>query len=407
MKCDIKAFSKLKEISHYDSWYKDTLATLRAQGVDIVLDPDYSPDPNSYEETVEWEGIQAFAYAMLRYAIRPMELREFVDAHSETSDAQQVFILMTDHVRHSTYADITTRDMLQQIITTRLDFKTWSKSSYEFVVTFNQMFELYNKQQGSDFMRINQAMMRTYMQNALSGIKTFQEISDRETDRMIMGGPPFNYKEYMTAVKSAASKMDVARRKRNSRDINLAMHGDLEDEEPGPTNKEYEINEAKRKFRNPSDYASQMNKETWTSLSKETQEIWDKIGKEDKAKLLNYGMDRAERARKANVHELEDKKEIKVNNHELSEPDVASEEKVEDAPSENPTINVNNVLTGVRSEAHPGDPRRMLGSSKPSTKSSLEAMYHRLGTSYDSEESDSSSSDEDSETGEDFREGGW
>jgi hypothetical protein len=150
-----------------------------------------------------------------------------------------------------------------------------------------------------------------------------------------------------------------------------------------------------------------MNKETWTSLSKETQEIWDKIGKEDKAKLLNYGMDRAERARKANVHELEDKKEIKVNNHELSEPDAASEEKVEDAPPENPTINVNNVLTGVRSEAHPGDPRRMLGSSKPSTKSSLEAMYHRLGTSYDSEESDSSSSDEDSETGEDFREGGW
>jgi hypothetical protein len=269
------------------------------------------------------------------------------------------------------------------------------------------MFDLYNKQQGNIHLRINQDMMRTYMQNALAGIRAFQEVSDRETDRMIMGGPPFNYEEYMTAVKSVASKLDVTRKSKNQREINMLLYGESGEEDMEEVSRELEVNEAKRKFRNPSDYAAQMNKETWTSLSKETQEVWDTIAKEDKAKLLNYGMDRAERARKANVHELNDTKEITANTHELSDPSHDEGEDPDAEEKEAPTINVNNVLTGVRSEAHPGDPRRMLGSSKPTIKSSLEAMYHRLGVNYDSDDSGSESSENESEDRTDFHKGGW
>jgi hypothetical protein len=406
MKCDIKAFTKLKDIASYDPWFKDTMATLRAQGIDIVLDPNYRPDPNSYDENVEWDGIQAFSYAMLRYTVRPIELRQYVDAHSEDSDAQRVFILMTDHVRNSTYAIIVTREMLQEIITTRLNFKTWTKSAYEFVVTLDQMFELYNNQQSNVHLHINESMKRTYMQNALMGIRAFQEVTDRETDRMIMGGTPFNYNEYMTAVKSVASKIDVTRKSKNSRDVNLHLLDDEGIEDIDLSSREYDINEVKRKFRNPSDYASQMNKETWTSLSKETQEIWDNISKEDKAKLLNYGMKRAERATKTNVHELEDKKDITVNTHEITPPeeDLGSEES-KDSTGDNGSINVNNVLTGIRSEAHAGDPRRMMGTSQPAVKKSLEARMARLYRNYEDDES-SRSSDESDESEQDFRMGG-
>lgn len=406
MKCDIKAFTKLKDIANYDPWFKDTMATLRAQGIDIVLDPNYQPDPNSYDENVEWDGIQAFSYAMLRYTIRPIELRQYVDAHSEDSDAQRVFILMTDHVRNSTYAIIVTREMLQEIITTRLNFKTWTKSAYEFVVTLDQMFELYNNQQSNVHLHINESMKRTYMQNALMGIRAFQEVTDRETDRMIMGGTPFSYNEYMTAVKSVASKIDVTRKSKNPRDVNFHLLDDEGTEDIDLSSKEYDINEVKRKFRNPSDYASQMNKETWTSLSKETQEIWDNISKEDKAKLLNYGMKRAERATKANVHELDDTKDITANTHEITPPeeDLSSEES-KDSPSDNGSINVNNVLTGIRSEAHAGDPRRMMGTSQPAIKKSLEARMARLYRNYEDDESSRSSDDSD-ESGQDFRMGG-
>lgn len=406
MKCDLKAFTKLKDIANYDTWYKDTLATLRAQGIEVVLDPNYYPDPTSYEENVEWDGIQAFTYAMLRYAIRPIELRQYVEAHSEDSNAQRVFILMTDHVRNSTYAIIVTREMLQEIITTRLNFKTWTKSTYEFVVTLDQMFDLYNKQQSNTHLHINESMKRTYMQNALMGVRAFQEVTDRETDRMVMGGSPFNYDEYMTVVKSVSSKIDVNRKSKNTRDVNVHELEDDTSEGTVPVLGGYDINEVKRKFRNPSDYAAQMNKETWTSLSKEAQEIWDTISKEDKAKLLNYGMKRAERATQANTHETTDGKETSANVHDASPSgnDVNTEES-QDVQCDNGTLSVNNVFTSIRSEAHAGDPRRMMGTSEPSVKKTLEARMCRLYRDYESDDS-SQSSDDSERSDQDFHMGG-
>ena len=44
---------------------------------------------------------------------------------------------------------------------------------------------------------------------------------------------------------------------------------------------------------------SSMNKETWQSLDKATHSAWDMISPDDKAKILNYAMERAERTRQA------------------------------------------------------------------------------------------------------------
>jgi hypothetical protein len=205
----------------------------------------------------------------------------------------------------------------------------------------------------------------------------------------------------MTAVKATASKMDASRKLKNSRDVNF--HELLEDDEDEEL-PIIDVNESKRKFRNPSDYAAQMNKETWTSLSKETQEIWDTIPKEDKAKVLNYGMKRAERSTKANLHETEGTKETAANTHEVSPPDEDKDnDEPKETPSENRSINANNVLTGIRSEAHAGDPRRMMGASKPSVKKTLEARMARLHHNYDNDDSSSESSVESEDPKQDFR----
>lgn len=377
----------------YDSWFKDTLATMRAQGIEVVLDPTFAPNPFDSHEVLLWNSIQAFSYSMLRYAIRPAELRQYVEAQSDSSNAQLVFIQMSDHVRNSTYAVIITRDMLRQITTARLNLKSWTKSSYEYIVSFNQMFELYNKQQNNPNLHINEHMARTYMQNALSGIKMFAEVTERETDRIIMGGSPFSYEEYMIAVKSTASKLDVARATKSPREVNLLMYGDYDegeddkDDEPPPLMPR-SINKATRKFRDPSSYAAQMDKETWNDLLPQTQETWDTLPKEEKAKILDYAAKRGAKKTKANSHIIEDSKKIEANLHDTKEDE---EEEVDDAKDETKaSISVNNVITGMRSEAHAGDPRRVMGTNKPSTKNKLEAMMHRMTTAYDSDSSDSS-----------------
>ena len=97
-----------------------------------------------------------------------------------------------------------------------------------------------------------------------------------------------------------------------------------------------------------------MNKETWTSLSKEAQDAWDGMPKVDKTKILNYGKAQGGNS-KANTNELEESNITKVNTHEVIEPE--EEAQGDEAQDERPTINTNNVITNAHKEAHPGDPR--------------------------------------------------
>ena len=110
-----------------------------------------------------------------------------------------------------------------------------------------------------------------------------------------------------------------------------------------------------------------MNKETWQSLEKAAHSAWDKISPDDKAKILNYAMERAERNRQAAaLHQR------RANVTDMSLPDPASEPEADSA--ESPSLEGNsdspdmeaNINKG--SKAHPGDARRMMG-KQPTKKS--------------------------------------
>ena len=281
---------------------------------------------------------------------------------------------------------------MSEITTTRLSASQWKGTIYDFLITFDDMMTLYNKQQAHPDLHINWHQRPTYLQNAISPVKALRDVADRETDRLVLGGPPFTYEQYMEALKSAASRIDEGRVGRSKREINMTQR----DHEPvKETESEYDIeyliNKIKRKgFKGRR--TLKMNSETWNSLSPEAQEIWDKLEQEMKDKILG--------SRQTKVNNALTTPTRKVNTVET----VDDDEESQDEPEEKATIQVNNVLARAQSEAHPGDPRRMMGSTKSSkketeketnggTKSRLQAMVHRFAT-YES--------DSDSEEGEHF-----
>ena len=405
MKFDVKAFTKLKDIAGFDPWYKDTIALARAQELDEVMDPNYVPNYGNPDALRLWSQKQRAMYAVSRATIRPPELRQYVEAQCNTSDAQKVFIQIIEHVKNSTHATITNKDLHRNIVTSKLSLKTWVKPVYDWVLGFLQSIELYNNQQRNPRMLINEDMARIHLENALSGIKAFQDVTERETDRVVQGGTPFSFEEYVTSVKSVATRVDITRASRSSREANVHTYGEHADadlEEWSARNDLYEINEAKRQNpRGASSYGAQMNKETWDSLTKPTQEVWDTLPPEEKLKILSYGEQRAaKRAASANLHVTEDARQISANVHDTQE--EKDEEESHSKSEDNPSIKVNNVLTELRNDTHPGDPRRIMGSSKPSTKNTLEAMMHRLHTSYAPSDDESTSSGESA----DFHQGG-
>jgi len=116
------------------------------------------------------------------------------------------------------------------------------------------------------------------------------------------------------------------------------------------------------------------------------------LSKEEKTSILTYSKDRSER-RKAKANVTDTSSATQANVHDITSPDESDKDEESDNEEE-PKIQVNNVISKARSEAHPGDPRRVLGStkskeSKDDTKTRLEAMHHCI--SYD----DSKSSEDD------------
>ena len=403
MKPDVKAYPILKAVAEYSKWYDDAYALARAQGIECIFDHTFVPAGMSAKQVFHY--VQAFMYAVLRRTIRPPELWQYIEFYSKHSDAQACLIAITNHVRKSTYAIITLRDNMQAIVNARM-IKDWKGSALEFIIAFDAMMDEYNKNQASRQLWINSHQKRQYLQNAVTGVRGLQDVLDRETDRVTMGDLPFTYEQYLHTLKSVATRLDDKRKKEGRRfanwhDIDVEdTPSKIEANVSEVDRMEYLINEAKRR-KDPSDYAAQMNRDTWKSLKPETQEAWDKLPKEEKIKLLTYSKDRHDR-RNAKVNFTDISDTMDINNHEIKGDEVEDDQPSKDDSQESSgelKVNtsewkIHNAEQRARSEAHPGDIRRMMGTNSPAL-ASIEAKLHQcLYPSLDTGDEDSSSEDD-------------
>jgi hypothetical protein len=178
------------------------------------------------------------------------------------------------------------------------------------------------------------------------------------------GFPPYSYDEYKALLESSAMTYDES--KVGSRSVNN-LSVVLDDEESEVEQSEFSIHVTKGKMP-----GSSMNKETWNSLDKEEQAILDKLKDSSKRKILQYAKDRAGKK----------EKEVKINMVEATdtesppsseEPDDLqdNQEKTEDTEEIfqiRKAAIIKNILEEAKSEAHPGDVRRMMGKKTAKVK---------------------------------------
>ena len=108
--------------------------------------------------------------------------------------------------------------------------------------------------------------------------------------------------QHVALLKSAASTMDI----KQSRLRRANIHEQSSDDTASTTAEDTSTDDMDDALAELEAYMSRqripgssMNKETWQSLEKATHSAWDMISPDDKAKILNYAMERAERNRQA------------------------------------------------------------------------------------------------------------
>ena len=371
-KPDLNAYTEYKTPETFSTWVEDTFYTMLAQGLGNIADPDYVPDPMDNDEVEEFVRQQRFTFMMLSKKVLEPVAKRIIRNHKHTMDAQEALVALCNQAQSSTQAVLTRRRNLEILTKRRYDPKD-NKTASMFILEYETMVEEYNDQQNEPGMILNGNMKKAMLQASLSPVMMLRAVADRETERMVQGGMAFTFEEYLAAVKASAALYDEGRMGRRS--VHTINNANI-DEPTDPVNNEimaYLI--SKRNRRNP---GATMNKETWTGLSDQGKATWDKMSDQDKRMILQYVSKRGEKPNaSAAVNFMEMDSEVE----QVQENDMQTE------GAETMTVNVHDATSQARDNAHPGDPRRMMGSQRH-TNQVTQVKFTNWGNDMDVDEED-------------------
>ena len=281
---------------------------------------------------------------MLDQKVKTTTGKRIVQTHRFTGDAHDVFRLLYLEANNSTAATLSNQDMFSKLTTTRYDGRT--KSAVEFVTSFDQMFDQYNEQQIEPTMRLNDMMMKTFMQTAVSDINMLLDVSNQEKQAVARGAPVFNYFQYLQLLQSTAALYDrrrLSRRTATKVEINNAeQNASMNDEIVG-----YYVHRM-----NAQASGTRIGQDTWKTLEPNTKKYWIGLPDHEKEKLLMMSTEKFVKSTKPVVH-------AHVTDIACTQDNDADEEAATDAPPAQTEIN--KTVTQARNDAHPGDARRMMG----------------------------------------------
>ena len=310
--------------------------------------------------------------------------------------------MFVDYYRSNT-AQLESDKLLVDITTTFLDLRTWTKSTREFIMDLEEKFLDYNEGVRCEDQVLNDQMQKSFMQRAVNNVRDLREIKTREMEHCMRGGDPYDYATYRFMLHEAAKIFDSSRTSRSrklaanshsiSDDSNEDGDGEFHDDDDGGYAQIDEISTALEVHymgqRNP---GSRMDKATWDKLSPEAQKVWDTMEPQYKALILNSAKRRADEAKSKQDSSNKTKNATRSANVHESVSDVDGEsvdESKEDNSEDTTTLEANSATqtsNDLKGKAHPADPRRLLGGSKP--KPALKVTHLSISQTGSSEEDD-------------------
>ena len=351
------------------------MSTARAQGLGIVFNTSFEPPEGCPEYFVLWDMF-AWMYDVLRQKVKIGSGRVIIRNHLMDYNVRVIMQELEVDACSSTQGRLLLRQGLQTIITMRLNSE-WKKPFVDYIRLFENRVINYNEQQPVAATRINNIMCRQYLEASVSTCKPLREVSQREMERMAEGtSQGYTYDQYVIALKSAAALADEGRSIKASRGVNIVeinkAYFDTEDDTSPMTaevnhtelNQDHDTDPVSTDEEDDSSAlmayksnikrqpGSTMNKETWNSLSSDTQTKWDSIQGGDKTKILRYSAQRADNRAKtqANVTDISDPSEESKDDEGVIE------------------VNSGSVVSKAKDDAHPGDPRKVMSTTTSNKK---------------------------------------
>ena len=230
IKRDASAYPIFKNERYYNTFIRHFKATAKAQGLSTLMDPNFTPGPDEYEQQLFQEQ-QDFLYSVLISSLKTDFSEALVKDHE--GDAQLILELLHEHhTGNSQYSRSEINRITKYLTNIKLD-DTWRGTNESFLMHYNDQLRLLDSLVDSDE-KLPDNTRVTFLESAVESVPDLRQvkITDNVLQAQLDSTRPISYRSYFDLLRDAAFHLDQATKRGNKiRRTNVHFSGPNNEDE--------------------------------------------------------------------------------------------------------------------------------------------------------------------------------
>ena len=208
IKRDASAYPIFKNERYYNTFIRHFKATAKAQGLNSLMDPNFTPGSDEYEQQL-FQDQQDFLYSVLISSLKTDFSEALVKDHE--GDAQLIIELLHEHhTGNSQYSRSEINRITKYLTNIKLD-DTWRGTNESFLMHYNDQLCLLDSLVDSDE-KLPDNTRVTFLESAVESVPDLRrvKITDNVLQAQLDSTRPITYRSYFDLLKDAAFHLDQA-----------------------------------------------------------------------------------------------------------------------------------------------------------------------------------------------------
>ena len=208
IKRDASAYPIFKNERYYNTFIRHFKATAKAQGLNTLMDPNFTPGSDEYEQQLFQEQ-QDFLYSVLISSLKTDFSEALVKDHE--GDAQLILELLHEHhTGNSQYSRSEINRITKYLTNIKLD-DTWRGTNESFLMHYNDQLRLLDSLVDSDE-KLPDNTRVTFLESSVESVPDLRrvKITDNVLQPQLDSTRPISYRSYFDLLKDAAFHLDQA-----------------------------------------------------------------------------------------------------------------------------------------------------------------------------------------------------
>ena len=230
IKRDASAYPIFKNERYYNTFIRHFSATAKAQGLNSLMDPNFTPGSDEYEQQL-FEEQQYYLYSVLISSLKTEFSEALVKDHE--GDAQLILDLLHEHhTGNSQYSRAEINRITKYLTNIKLD-DTWRGTNESFLMHNSDQLRLLDSLVDSDE-KLPDNTRVTFLESAVESVPDLRrvKITDNVIQAQLDSTRPISYRSYFDLFKDAAFYLDQATKRGNKiRFTNVHFSGPNDEDE--------------------------------------------------------------------------------------------------------------------------------------------------------------------------------